>query len=97
MLLTVPGMAAGAGFVEAVTGGVGWVDMSVSGKTGKKGNGPMQDHERLRSDGSGQWERCHTGAALAVTSERASGGGRSVTLSGRKVVGTGGYLCLEKR
>ena len=54
MLLTVPVAAAGAGFVEAVTGGVGWVDMSVSGKTGKKGNGPMQDHERLPSDGSGQ-------------------------------------------
>ena len=37
MLLTVPVAAAGAGFEGAVTGGVGWVDMSVSGKTGKKG------------------------------------------------------------
>ena len=45
----------------AVTGGVDWVDMSVSGKTGKKGNGPMQDQERLPSDGSEQWERCHMG------------------------------------
>ena len=43
-------------------------------KDGKKGNGPMQDHERLPLDGSGQWERCHTGAAPVVTSERASGG-----------------------
>lgn len=52
--MTVPVGAAGAGFVGAVTGGVGWVDMSVSGKTGKKRKWRGRlGHDRLLPDGAG--------------------------------------------
>ena len=66
-------------------------------KDGEERETGLQDQERLPSDGSGRWERCHTRAAPVVTSERASGGCRSVTLSGRQKVGTGGCPGLEKR